>query len=151
MINHSRTLELFNIETSNLAVSSNHLVIWNCERCGKESENAYAYVLKKVSKAKTSGKPCVCQKCSHSHRLGMKNIVYRVSQAVKLPPEILIQETIERFGYDPRKISPWSRQRILVRCSVTGEICSPKRKRERLLRSSTISIGFDNHGIGEVA
>jgi hypothetical protein len=34
---------------------------------------------------------------------------------------------MERFGYDPYSLSPWSRDRVIVRCKVTGKICAPKR------------------------
>lgn len=129
MINEKRTEEKYGYTSNALAPTSNLPVLWTCEGCGEEREYAYAYCLKKQEKAQTSGGKELCQKCSHAHRKGVKTVKKNSGESsfMPLPPEVDVAATQERYGYDPRDLSPWSRKRVVVRCFETGEICSPRR------------------------
>lgn len=121
MINTEKTLEKFGYKPCNLAPNSKNLIVHSCDKCGSERDYTYAYALKKEQ---TSGN---CQKCQHSHRKGVITVKKREQATVELPPEVDVLATMEQFGYDPRKLAPWSRQRIVVRCYETGKAYTPKR------------------------
>lgn len=116
-----------NPESLSLATTSSENVDWICDGCKHIATNGFAYILKKMTTALNQQKPVLCQKCSHAHRKGSKaSRTFKIS-AVKLPPEVLIQETIKEYGYDPRKLGKWSRKPILLRCYITGEVRSASR------------------------
>lgn len=37
---------------------------------------------------------------------------------------IQVQETIKKYGYDPRELSEWSRKKVLVKCEVCWKVYS---------------------------
>ena len=130
MIDEAKTLEKYGYTTKELAPTSNLPVWWTCDKddCGTEREYSYAYCLRKQKKAAETGGQELCQKCSHAHRKGkVSNKKIQGKSYVELPPEVDVNATLERFGHDPHKLSPWSRQRIVVRCQKTGEVCTPRR------------------------
>lgn len=128
MVNSENTKAKYGYEPMSLAPTSNLPVLWSCDGCGEEREYSYAYCLKKKAKADACGGKELCQKCSHSHRKGKATVKKTTGDAfLPLPPEVDIAATQDRYGYDPRDLSPWSRKRIIVRCFETGVICSPRR------------------------
>jgi hypothetical protein len=128
MVNNEKTKQKYGYEISSLAPTSNLPVLWSCDECGEEREYSYAYCLKKTKKAESQGTKELCQKCSHAHRKGKVTTKKKAGDAwLPLPPEVDVAATQERYGYDPRDLSPWSRKRVVVRCFETGVICSPRR------------------------
>lgn len=124
MINLKRTKEKFSYEVSELPPTTQRLIVADCDECRHEVIYAYEYYNKKIAR---DGK-IKCQKCSHSHRR------FKASEksqnpipAMPLPPETDIEATIAIYGYDPTELVPWSRKRIVIRCSVTGDINHIKR------------------------
>lgn len=127
MILKEKTKQVYGYEAESLAPTSAMPVFWQCDNCSYERQYSYTYYLKKKEhSSETDGKE-LCQKCGHSHRKGTASKVVNKNSFYPLPPETDIQATMERFGYDPYSLSPWSRDRVIVRCKVTGKICSPKR------------------------
>lgn len=128
MVNEEKTQAKYGYATNALAVTSNLPVVWTCPKCGEEREYAYAYCLKKAEKSQAAGTADCCQKCSHQHRRGKSTVSKNPGKTfLPLPPEVDVAATMDRYGYDPRDLSPWSRKRVIVRCFETGVICSPKR------------------------
>lgn len=128
MIDETKTLEKYGYTTQELAPTSNLPVWWKCDECGEEREYSYAYCLRKKEKSGSTGGKELCQKCSHAHRKGkVSSKKIEGKSHVDLPPEVDVKATMDRFGYDPHKLSPWSRQRIVVNCWKTGEVCTPRR------------------------
>lgn len=126
MLNALKTQEKYQVRIETLSVSSNQLVVFTCPKCGGDEDYGYAYALRKIARAKSLGAECICQKCSHSHRKGQVPKVENKNK-VYYPPEIDSVETFQKFGYYPEKLSPWSRNRVAVKCSITGKFSYPKR------------------------
>jgi hypothetical protein len=53
--------------------------------------------------------------------LGRNQAERQVLIVVKIHPSILVKETIEKFGYDPRKIGKWSKLHVLRKCLQCGD------------------------------
>lgn len=128
MIDRNKTKEKYDYYPEELAPTSNLSVWTKCDKCGKEKDYSYAYALKKEEKArKENDGVMLCQVCSHSHRKGKASVVTKPKSWVALPPEVNVAKTVEMFGYDPTKLSPWSRKKIVVECAKTGVECYPRR------------------------
>lgn len=128
MINEPATKEKYGYETNSLAPTSNLPVWWKCDKCSFEREYSFAYCLKKKEHSHATGGLELCQKCSHAHRKGQVSKKKQEGQTWQpLPPEVDVAATQERFGYDPRDLSPWSRKYVIVRCSDTGVVSEVKR------------------------
>ena len=120
MIDWAFTLKKYGYEEKDLAKTSKKVVIWQCDNpdCDapmqvNQREYEYNYIRKKEEAAKKANKPCLCQKCCHAHRKG-KVSEKKQDTALPLPPETNVEKTIERFGYNPHDLSPWSRKRIVL-------------------------------------
>lgn len=128
MINEVATKEKYGYETNSLAPTSNLPVVWKCDKCSSEREYSFAYCMKKKAHAQENGGVELCQKCAHSHRVGKATVKKTEGQSwLPLPPEVDISATQDRFGYDPRDLSPWSRRYVIVRCADTGVVSEVKR------------------------
>lgn len=128
MINEQETKSKYGYETNSLAPTSNLPVWWKCDNCTFEREYSFAYCLKKKEHSESTGGQELCQKCSHAHRKGKATTKKQTGQTWQpLPPEVDISATQDRYGYDPRDLSPWSRKYIIVRCSDTGVVSEVKR------------------------
>lgn len=128
MIDADKTKQKYGYEVSSLAPTSTVPVCWKCDECGAEEEYSYAYCLRKQEAAKSRGTKELCQKCSHAHRKGQVTKKKVEGQSyVNLPPEVDVKATMDRFGYDPQTLSPWSRKRIVVVCKESGKVCTPRR------------------------
>ena len=130
MINVEKTKEQYGYDPTDLAPTSNKMVWWKCDKCGSERAYAYAYALRKQKKAQKEGTPELCQKCAHAHRKGKvstRKVPTDQKAHYPLPPEVDRNLTMEKFGYDPETLSPWSRKRVVAICSVTGAECTPRR------------------------
>lgn len=127
MINAKKTLEKYKVDPQTLAPTSTQLVCWQCEECGSERDYSYAYCLRKQEMAKAKNSKEICQKCAHAHRKGKASQTKNPDSFLPLPPEVDAVATMERFGHDPYKLAPWSRKRVVVKCQVTGKICTPRR------------------------
>lgn len=125
MLNLEKTLEKYKVDASTLSPSSNQLVVFTCPRCQKDEDYGYAYATRKIMKAKERGVECVCQKCSHSHRVGQAPSITEAK--AYYPPEMDAVQTLKKFGYTLDSVSPWSRNRIAVKCSVSGKFFYPRR------------------------
>jgi hypothetical protein len=122
MIDWKKTKEKYGYGEGELPKTSRERVVWHCDNDNceaafdiREREYEYVYAYKKAQKAKKEGKPELCQKCSHSHRKG-KVSEKREKTHLPLPPEVSVELTMERFGYDPYKLSPWSRKKLVLVC-----------------------------------
>lgn len=122
MINREKTKIKYNYFPEDLALTSNQSVVWSCDKCGKEKDQAYAYALKKKAKAEKEKKQEVCQSCGHEHRKGkfIKNETPK-NNPVTLPPEVNMTLTMERYGVNAEDLSPWSRQKIVLNCACGRE------------------------------
>lgn len=118
----------YGYDTNTLAPTSNLPIWWECDKCHEQREYSYAYYMKKKEQAKENGGCEICQKCAHEHRKGIASTKKKEGQTWQpLPPEVDIKATQERYGYDPRDLSPWSRKLIIVTCPVTGFTSEIKR------------------------
>ena len=129
MIDSEKTFTRYGYEVKSLSRTSNLPVWWRCDKCSLEREYAFAYCLKKEEYAKNHNQGGeYCQKCSHEHRKGKATVKKVQGQSWQsLPPEVDVEGTIKRYGYDPLKLSPWSRKLVLVRCFKTGELFEVRR------------------------
>jgi hypothetical protein len=119
MINREKTKVKYGYIPEDLAQNSESKVVWNCDKCNVERTYAYAYYLKKQNHAfdKHDGHE-LCQKCSHSHRIGHSSKLAETKyEAQPLPQEVNVEETIKIFGHDPKEMSPWSRGYVILNCS----------------------------------
>lgn len=124
MLLKEKTKQKFGYDIEELEKHSGLFVYWKCDQCGHEGTLVYSYYLKNKKGDKKGER---CQKCLHKHRKGRYVIDLDRNSHLELPPEVLFQETLDKYGYDPRDLSPWSRKWILVRCSVRGTIHSTRR------------------------
>lgn len=122
MILEDKTNKKYGYTSKDLDPRSNKMVVWKCDDCGYERDYVYSYYLQN-KKAKEE----VCQKCCHKHRKGRVVIDIDKDSFCELPPEICVEETLKKFGYDPRDLKPWSRKQVVVRCSVLGSLETTQR------------------------
>lgn len=120
MINKEKTKIKFGHFGENLPENSSEKIVWQCDCCPMERTFNYSYYVKKMKLAfeKHEGKE-LCQKCSHSHRKGIYSNPSEDQikhKPVDLPPEVNIPRSIEIYGKDPSKLSPWSRKNIILNC-----------------------------------
>lgn len=128
MILKKETLEKYGYNPDDLAPTSTKPVEWQCDICQFRRTYTKAHCEKKHEIAMSHEDQLEkCQKCSHAHRKGKATTDVKKDSWLPLPPEVDINGTIERFGYDPTTLSPWSRKLVVVRCYQTGRICTPKR------------------------
>ena len=130
MINRDKTKLKYGHNAENLPITSKEKVVWQCDKCSYERSFTYSYYLKKKEKAfKDHEGNELCQKCSHSHRVGNhpKNETTTKYPPRPLPPEINVEKTIEFFGYDPHSLSPWARKYVISNCYSCGKECETKR------------------------
>lgn len=136
MLLENKTKEKFGYDVSSLTSKSTLLVCWKCDRCGFENNFFYYYYLMKKEKAKTRNGEELCQTCSHSHRKGQVTKKKQEGQTwLPLPPEVSVEMTISRFGYNPHDLSPWSRKRVVVKCQRTGTVTTVPRANINNLKS----------------
>ena len=143
MINRDKTKLKYGHTSDNLAPNSTLKVVWNCDRCPAERSYTYAYYLKKKNKAfaEQEGDE-LCQKCSHSHRIGKTEKTTVIKYApVTLPPEVNIEESIKIFGNDPSTMSPWSRNYLILNCGC----CNKETETRRCSLNTYKSILSDGH------
>lgn len=128
MLLKEETEKRYGYSTESLSRTSDMPIWWKCDKCHEEREYAFAYYNKKHEESQNNGSLEICQKCAHEHRKGTVSSKKCEGQAwQELPPEVEIQMTLERYGYDPRDLSPWSRKLIIVTCPVTGVTTDIKR------------------------
>lgn len=128
MLLKEKTKEFYGYSTDELSPTSTYPVFWKCDNCAFERQFTMAYYQKKKADAiaKHDGVEN-CQKCGHAHRKNKTTDNIQKGSYYPLPPETDVNATMERFGYDPYTLSPWSRKRVMVRCKETGKLFSPKR------------------------
>lgn len=129
MINREKTKVKYGYFPEDLAQNSESKVVWSCDKCSAERTYTYSYYLKKrdVSFEKHEGHE-LCQKCSHSHRVGHTSKLETTKYpAIELPKEVNIEETIKIFGHDPQKMSPWSRGYVILNCSCCNKETETRR------------------------
>lgn len=132
MINRDKTKLKYGHTADNLPPTSKEKVVWQCdnEKCSYERSFTYSYYLKKREKAfKDHEGNELCQKCSHSHRIGKveKTDVLKYPALTELPAEVNIEQTIEVYGHDPRVTSNWSRKYVILNCSCCGKETETRR------------------------
>lgn len=129
MINREKTKVKYGYFPEELSKNSESKVVWNCDKCNSERIYTNAYCLKKVTVAfeKHDGKE-LCQKCAHSHRVGHSSKLETTKyEALPLPTEVNVEETIKIFGHDPTVMSPWSRAYVILNCSCCSKETETRR------------------------
>lgn len=115
MINWKKTELKYGYKETHLFDSSVNKVICDCDNCPRDFEISYSYFVKKY---KTSQSKTICQKCSHRHRKETitEKTPIKKHQIQILPPQVDLFLTMEKFGYDGETLSPWSRNKIVLKC-----------------------------------
>jgi hypothetical protein len=143
MINQEKTKLKYGYFPEDLAPTSDKNVVWQCEslECKVEHDYSYAYCLKKKAKAKKEKKSELCQKCSHSHRKGISPKQLAIKKPpVALPPELDLGKTMEIYGINADDLSPWSRQKVILKCQ-----CGKESTTKRCSLNSSKSIIETGH------
>lgn len=129
MINRDKTKLKYGYYPETLSKTSNKKVVWQCDNlsCNLEKDVPNSYALKKYNNSLKSGTDELCQKCSHIHRKGVhvKNEIKKYVPQ-QLPSQVDIFQTIEKYGINPQELSPWSRQKVILRCDC-GKFSETKR------------------------
>jgi hypothetical protein len=144
MINVEKTKRFFGYNIHD-ASSTSKPVVANCDECS--SEMIYSSLEYCHRKLKRDGK-IKCQLCGHSHRRGQedKKAPKETLPPAPLPPEVDIEMTAATYGYNPVDLPPWSRKKLVVRCSVLQNFhhvqrCTLNRFKSVLETGHYISVG----------